>query len=721
MNLKLFFSRQSINSIRRFNGVRTIRNSSTTIKPVPISHTIHTPNTHQSHSPFLNPNYPIPIPFFSRFIHSVQETILNNNSSSSNSQESPEEEDGTMNEFLSRFVWIMRGKLSEVYTDYDKKTIDGMLLIIVGKVVSEMDKGGLEQMLGTAMATPSDDFSEDLWRTVWEVSNEVLKDMEKAAKKERMKTFLQSEEVKEMCKFAGEAGVRGDLLRELRFKWAREKLEETEFYQSLERLKEDEAKESETVSEGAAVNENGSDFVMGEEEKAKVVSLPTRHGKIKYRIYGLDLSDPKWAEVADKIQETGEIIWPQEPKPIYGKCKIVTERILSLGEEDDPSPLLAEWVELLQPSRIDWLTLLDRLREKNTRVYFKIAETVLAEETFQTNIRDYSKLIDAHAKDNRLEDAERILKKMSENGIIPDILTSTVMVHMYSKAGNLDRAKQAFESLKSQGFQPDMKVYNSMIMAYVTANQPKLGNLLVREMETRDIKPTNEIYMALFRSFAQCGDVDGALSISNEMQFAGVQPSLESCALLVEAFGQSGKPDKARNHFDYMIKLGHKPDDRCTASMIAAYEKNNLLDKALNLLLELEKDGFEPGVMTYSVLVDWLAQLQLVEEAEDLLGKIAEQGEAPPLKVHISLCDMYSRAGAEKKALQALGVVEAKKDQLGPQDFERVINGLIKGGFKQDAKRIHGLMEAQGYVASEPVRVALTASQTSNYRRPTMR
>lgn len=277
-----------------------------------------------------------------------------------------------MNEFLSRFVWIMRGKLSEVYTDYDKKTIDGMLLIIVEKVVSEMEKGGLEQMLGTAMATPSDDFSEDLWITVWEVSNEVLKDMEKAAKKEKMKTFLQSEEIKEMCKFAGEAGIRGDLLRELRFKWAREKLEETEFYQSLERLIEDEAKESETVSEGAAINENGSDFVMGEEEKAKVVSLPTRRGKIKYKIYGLDLSDPKWAEVADKIQETGEIIWPQEPKPISGKCKIVTERILSLGEEDDPSPLLAEWVELLQPSRIDWLTLLDRLKEKNTRVYFKV-------------------------------------------------------------------------------------------------------------------------------------------------------------------------------------------------------------------------------------------------------------------------------------------------------------------------------------------------------------
>lgn len=629
-----------------------------------------------------------------------------------------------MNEFLSRFVWIMRGKLSEVYTDCDKKTIDGMLLIIVGKVVSEMEKGLLEQMLGSAVATPShDDFSEDLWKTVWEISNEVLDDMNKARKKEKMKGFLQSEEVKEMSRFAGEVGIRGEMLRELRYKWAREKMEESEFYANLESLRKEEAKEGETVDnkfEIMAEEAVGNEFAM-DEERAKVISLPKRHGKIRYKIYGLDLSDPKWAEVADKIHETGEVIWPQEPKSISGKCKLVDERILSLKEEEDPSPLLAEWVELLQPNRIDWITLLDRLKEKNSLLYFKVAELVLREESFQTNSRDYSKLIEAHAKENRLEDAERILKNMNEKGILPDILTFTVLVHMYSKAGNLGRAKEAFESLRSQGFQPDMRIYNSMIMAYVKAAQPKLGESLMREMEARDMKPTKEIYMALLSSFAQRGDVGGAQRIATTMQFAGFQPSLESCTLLVEAFGQAKDPDQARDNFDYMIKLGHRPDDRCTASMIAAYEKCNLLDKALNLLLELEKDGFELGVATYSVLVDWLAKLQLLDEAEQLLGKIAEQGENPPFMVHISLCEMYSKAGVEKKALQALGVVEAKKDQLGPEEYERIIHGLLAGRFVQDARRMHGWMEARGFSTSNSLKVALMASQALRHNRPTMR
>lgn len=655
--------------------------------------------------------------FFKRCLHFAQQTTLSELSFKPkfNFNDS-EEDDGTMNEFLSRFVWIMRGKLSEVYTDCNKQTIDSMLLIIVGKVVSEMEKSSLEQMLGATMAIPSQDFSEDLWKTVWEVSNSVLEDMDKERKKEKMKGFLQSEEVKEMCRFAGEIGIRGDMLRELRFKWAREKMEESEFYASLEKLREEEKVQEKEETDGKTAETVSEMAIMGD-DKPKLISLPKRHGKIRYKIYGLDLSDPKWAEVADKIHETGEIIWPQEPKPIHGRSKLVTEKILSLREEDDPSPLLAEWAELLQPSRIDWVTLLDKLKEKNTSLYFKVAEILLSEKSYQPNIRDYSVLIDSHANENRLEDAERILKKMNEVGILPDMIISKVLVHMYSKAGYLDRAKEVFESLRSFGFQLDAKVYNSMIMAYINAGQPKVGESLMREMEARDVKPTEEIYMAFLRSFAQHGDVSGAGRIATTMQFAGFQPSLETCTLLVEAHGRAGDPDQARNNFNYMIKVGHKPDDRCTAIMIEAYEKKNLLDKALDLLLQLENNGFEPGPATCAVLVDWLGKLQLVNEAEELLNKISEQGEAPPFKIHVSLCDMYARAGMEKKALQALGVLESKKEQLGSDDFERVINGLIAGSFVQDAHRIHGLMESQGFTASEHLKVALMASRAFGGRK----
>lgn len=698
MSLRYLVSRQSVSNVSKISA--RLRSQcaaygfTTIADPMPIP---FRSSSRGGSKPLKNPRYPVPVTSFSRHIHSAQV-----GDPKLDSVDSEEEEDGAINEFLSRFVWIMRPKLNGAYPDCDKETVDGMLRLIVQKVVAEMEKGGIEQMFGEMQAAPSQEFSEDLWRTVWEVSNMVLEDMVKEAKKEKMKGFLHAEEVKEMCRFAGEVGIRGEMLRELRFKWAREKMEETEFYENLERLREEEKAQEKAEEEGEEGMQAEEASVT--EVNPEVGSLPKRRGKIRYKIYGLDLSDPKWVEVADKIHEAGEVVWPQEPKPISGKCKLVTERILQSNEADDLSPLLAEWVELLQPSKIDWLHLLGRLKEQNAGLYLKVAELVLDEKSFQTNIRDYSMLIDAHAKENHLEDVERILKKMNENGVRPDILTSTILVHMYCKVGNLEGARQAFETLRSQGFRPDMKVYNSMIKAYVNANQPESGDTLMREMEINDIKPTKEIYMALLRSYAQRGDVVRAVRIANTMQFAGVQPTLESCTLLVEAYGKAGESDSARNNFDFIIKAGHKPDDRCTASMIAAYAQNNLLDKALDLLLQLEKDGFEPGVATYTVLVDWLGKLQLLDEAEQLLDKIAELGEAPPFQLHVSICDMYATAGVEKKALQALGVLEAKKEQLSSDDFERIIKGLATGGFLQDAERIRGVMEAQGFVASEKLK-----------------
>ncbi|KAI9115942.1 hypothetical protein K1719_012872 [Acacia pycnantha] len=527
------------------------------------------------------------------------------------------EADGTMNEFLSRFVWIMRKKLVEAYPASDKQTIDGMLLMIVGKVVSELEKGGLQPIMNAAVS-PSQNFSEDLWKTVWEVSNMVLDDMNKEGKKERMKGFLQSEEVKEMCRFAGEIGVRGSLLRELRFKWAREKMEEHEFYEGLERLR----KESQAEEKVKTESEKVDDVV----EKSKTVTLPKRRGKINYKIYGLNLSDPKWAEVADRIHEAEELIWPPEPKLISGKAKLVTEKILSLNEVDDPTMPIAEWVEIHQPSRVDWVNLLDKLKEKNIPLYLKVAEIALTEKSFETNIRDYSKLICTYAEESKTDDAERILKKMNENGYLPDTIIASSLIHMYSKAGNFDRAKEAFESLRSQGVQPDAKIYNAMIMSYVNAGHPKMGEALLRELEAERMRPSYEIYMALFRSFSHFGDVSGVVRISTSMQFAGFEQTMETCTLLVEAYERADNPDMARESFDYMIKLGHKPDDRVTASMISAYERKNLLDRALNLLLKLEQDGFEPGVATYTVLVDWFAKMQLIDEAEQLLAKISQQG-----------------------------------------------------------------------------------------------
>lgn len=344
-----------------------------------ISHSDRHLRSYDEQTPFKNDEIPRPISSFNRYFHFTRESQLSESSaaiddSNDQEEEDDDDEDGATNEFLSRFVWIMRGKVSEAYPDCDKKMIDGMLLLIVEKVVEEIERGGFNKV-GSAPPSPSSEFSDDLWATIWEVSNTVLKDMEKERKKEKMKQYVQSPEVMEMCRFAGEIGIRGDLLRELRFKWAREKMEDAEFYQSLEQQRDldNSIRESETVD----AEEEGEGSFASDEVEPRSISLPKRKGKFKYKIYGLELSDPKWGKIADKIHEAEEEADWREPKPVTGKCKLVMEKLESLQEGDDPSGLLAEWTELLEPNRVDLIALLNQLRERNTNAYLKVRLLVL--------------------------------------------------------------------------------------------------------------------------------------------------------------------------------------------------------------------------------------------------------------------------------------------------------------------------------------------------------
>ena len=360
MSWRIFLS-SSKQTLTKLKSISNSQFSKTLFKQLPISSSIITHRTlhfhsHESSTSLIDPSLK----------SHLNDTTIHQN-----------DDEEITNEFLSRFAWIMRKKVKEVYPECDKSTVDAMLLVIVERVVSEMEKGSGSDEKVSLSRFDSVDFSEDLWRTVWEVSNKVLVDMNKERKKEKMKGFLQCDEVKEMCRFAGEVGIRGDLLRELRFKWAREKMEEHEFYEDLEKMR----KETQIIDEEIKNEAEGNVDVDvgvrvdGNVEEKKVVVLPKRKGKIKFKIYGLDLSDPKWEQVADKIHEAGEVIWPKEAKPITGKCKQVTEKILSLKEKDGDDSLLtlvAEWVELLQPTRVDWINLLERLKNQNYPLYFKV-------------------------------------------------------------------------------------------------------------------------------------------------------------------------------------------------------------------------------------------------------------------------------------------------------------------------------------------------------------
>ncbi|KAF0933608.1 hypothetical protein E2562_018849 [Oryza meyeriana var. granulata] len=606
---------------------------------------------------------------------------------SADAEQDPEQpaSDPDLDEFLELFVAALRPILTAAFPTHARPVLDEMLRLVAEAVMC--------RLTGVDPGDGAVELSDDLWAAVWEVSASVRDGMHRDRVRAELRDYLHCDEVKEMMRFAADVGIRGAMLRELRFKWAREKLEEVEFYRGLDDMR---------AQAEAAANPVAP-------PPPRLAALPQRKGEIKFKIHGLDLSDPTWAEVVERAAAAEAHFVPEEAKAVEGKAKKAEEKLLAVDpRKGDLVPAMEEWKEELRPKRVDWMALLERVKARNVELYLKIAEILLAEESFGATIRDYSKLIDLHSKANHVEDAERILGKMKEKGIAPDVLTSIILVHMYSKVGNLEQANQAFQSLKEEGFPPDMKLFTSMINAHLKSGDLKRAENLLQEME-KSLKPTKELYMDVIRAFAERGMTDGADRVKTKMLLAGFQPTLELFTSLIEAYGRTGHAGHASSLFDQMRMSGHVPDDRCIAGMIAAYMMMNKLDRALNFLLSLEKDGLKPGVKTNLVLLDWMSRLQLVQEAEQLVQKIRKAGEEP-MEMHVFLADMYAKSRQEERARKSLKILEEKKKLLKADQFERIIGGLLEGGFMEEANKYFKMMKAHGFVPSATIEIGVKAS-----------
>ncbi|KAK7319359.1 hypothetical protein RJT34_04079 [Clitoria ternatea] len=323
----------------------------------------------------------------------------------------------------------------------------------------------------------------------------------------------------------------------------------------------------------------------------------------------------RWVEIGPNITEEQEQAISKLPFKMVNRCKALMKQIICFStDKGNVSDLLRAWVKIMWPSRADWLSVLKELRIMGHPLYLKVAEHALLEESFEANVRDYTKIIHYYGKHNLLEDAENTLAVMKQRGFICDQVVLTTMVHLYSKAGHLDRAKEYFEEIKLLGEHMDKRSYGSMIMAYIRAGMPEEGENLLQEMDAQEIYAGSEVYKALLRAYSMIGNAEGAQRVFDAIQMAGISPDDKMCSVLVNAYVMAGQRHKARIAFENMRRAGIKPTDKCIASLLVAYEKENMLNTALEFLIDLERDKIMVGKEASEILARWFRKLGVVEE-----------------------------------------------------------------------------------------------------------
>lgn len=333
----------------------------------------------------------------------------------------------------------------------------------------------------------------------------------------------------------------------------------------------------------------------------------------------------RWVEInPDRITQSQKLAISKLPKKMEKRCRALMKQIICFSpEKGSLSDLLGAWVRIMKPRRADWLAILKELNFIDHPLFLEVFELALLDESFEANIRDYTKMIHLHAKHDRIQDAENVLLMMSERGLPCDQVTLTTMVHMYSKAGHFKLAEETFEEMKLLGQPLDKRSYGSMIMAYIRAGMPDKGEILIKEMEHEEIYAGTEVYKALLRTYSMKGDAEGAQRVFDAIQVGGICPDIKLCGLLINAYVEAGQSHKARVVFENMRKAGIQPNDKCVALLLAAYEKEDMVNTAMEFLIHLEREGVMIGKEASQVLVDWFRKLGVLEEMAHVLREFS--------------------------------------------------------------------------------------------------
>ncbi|WVZ66979.1 hypothetical protein U9M48_016127 [Paspalum notatum var. saurae] len=352
---------------------------------------------------------------------------------------------------------------------------------------------------------------------------------------------------------------------------------------------------------------------LGAEAEPGQAAVSEAAPRFRWDTFGSDLSASQ--------EQAVRCLSPKLPN----RCKALMTRVVCLSPGDDNlGALLAYWVKAMKPRRADWLLVLKELKAMESPLLAEVLEHALLEDSFEANVRDYTKLIHIYGKQKLLQKAEDAFHAMKGKGFPCDQVMLTAMMDMYSKAGDLTSAKEIFEEIILLGLPLDKRAYGSMIMAYIRADMFHKAEELLKEMEDQQIFAGKEVYKALLRAYSYKGDSDGAQRIFDAIQFAGIVPDTRLCALLVNAYCLSNQIDEAVCVVRNMRSAGVKPCDKCVALVLGAYEKVNMLETALVFLTELEENGVEIGVEPSQLLAAWFRRLGVVHEVEQVLKELPE-------------------------------------------------------------------------------------------------
>ncbi|KAG0179760.1 hypothetical protein DFQ28_002249 [Apophysomyces sp. BC1034] len=334
---------------------------------------------------------------------------------------------------------------------------------------------------------------------------------------------------------------------------------------------------------------------------------------------------------------------------------------------------------------------------------------------------EYHALMYAYGVQKEPHNAFRVMGKMKENGLEPNVYTYNTLIGCYKRANDLDTSLKLFEEMRQQGVQRDVGTYNTLIHQLFHNGRVQAACELYRNMAADGVTADMYTYSTLLKMCAKENLVEFGNELCQNMAHCNVDTTTINAILVFKVNAVKDLNNALDFYYSLPTTYGHiKPDVTTFNILIDTCLKFDNHAKALQMFQDMQREKLKPDQITYGTLIDAEARSGDLKGALLLFRDMRARNIRPTERIINSLANIAAAKHVDATAIvDAVHLVEqcnAQGIQLDTKAYNALLSGLAKNGFSARAQSLYDTVFRSSGKADIFTYTSLTLAYINDHR-----
>ncbi|XP_023735490.1 putative pentatricopeptide repeat-containing protein At5g43820 isoform X1 [Lactuca sativa] len=251
-------------------------------------------------------------------------------------------------------------------------------------------------------------------------------------------------------------------------------------------------------------------------------------------------------------------------------------------------------------------------------------------EKVRLDCETYNILLCGLSKFGKINEIERVLKEMVEDGFDPDSLTFSYLLEGLGRAGRINDVIDIFVKLKEKRTCVlNVNLFNAMIFNFISIGDIDESLKYYNLMLSNNCEPNMETYISIISAFLKARRVADAIEMFDEMIGRGIIPTTGTITLFIEFLCSYGPPHAAMMIYKKARDVGCVVSLSAYKILLMRLSRFGKCGMLLNVWDEMEQSGYFSDVEVYEYIINGLCNNGQLENATIVMEECLKKGFCP--------------------------------------------------------------------------------------------